>query len=138
MDAQTDGDRPSGGTLKAQISNAVVAVTREFTGRGPTRARTTIRENLVVVLLEDTLTRGERVLVEKDRGERVLDFRREFQQAMREELSGHVERLTGRTVTAMMSANHLDPDLAVEIFVLDGDVVERPFAAEPEAAATAS
>jgi hypothetical protein len=30
-----------------------------------------------------------------------------------------VETVTGRAVTAFMSANHVDPDLTVEIFVLD-------------------
>src|SRR5436305_648522 len=93
---------------------------REYTGRGPTKARTTIRDNLVVVLLEQTLTKGEQVLVEKGRGENVLALRREYQEAMREEASAKVAEITGRNVIAMMSANHLDPDLAVELFVLDG------------------
>ena len=110
------------GSLKAQISNAVVTVTRDYTGRGPTRARTTINETMVVVLLEDTLTRGERTLVDHDREQKVLELRSEFQSAMREELNAQVARLTGRTVVAMMSANHIDPDLAAEIFVLDAPV----------------
>jgi hypothetical protein len=38
---------------------------------------------------------------------------------MREESSAKVAALTGRTVTAMLSANHLDPDLGAEIYVLD-------------------
>jgi hypothetical protein len=38
---------------------------------------------------------------------------------MREESSAKIAELTGRTVTAMLSANHLDPDLAAEIYVLD-------------------
>ena len=110
------------GSLRAQISNAVVTVTRDYTGRGPTRARTTIHDTMVVVLLEDTLTRGERVLVENAREGKVLEFRSEFQRAMREELNAHIERLTGRKVIAMMSSNHVDPDLAVEIFVLDSPI----------------
>jgi hypothetical protein len=38
---------------------------------------------------------------------------------MREESSLMIAELTGRNVIAMMSANHLDPDLAAEIYVLD-------------------
>jgi uncharacterized protein YbcI len=102
------------------ISNAIVGLMREYTGRGPMKARTTLRENLVVVLLEQTLTKGEQVLVAKGRGENVLALRHEYQEAMREEASAKVAEITGRTVIAMMSANHLDPDLAVELFVLDG------------------
>ena len=90
-------------------------------GRGPTRARTSIRDNLVVVLLEDTLTKGERRLVAQGRDIRVLDYRAEFQAAMREDAIAKIEELTGRRVTAFMSANHIDPDLAAELFVLEPD-----------------
>lgn len=66
------------------------------------------------------MTKGERILVGKGRGENVLALRREYQEAMREESSAKVAQLTGRNVIAMMSANHIDPDLAAEIYVLDG------------------
>jgi uncharacterized protein YbcI len=87
------------------------------------RARTTIRDSVVVVMLEQTLTKGEQVLVQKGRQENVLGLRREYQEAMREEASDKVAELTGRNVIAMMSANHIDPDLAAEIYVLDGPPV---------------
>jgi uncharacterized protein YbcI len=109
-----------GGQLGAAISNAVVRTLAEYTGRGPTKARTTIRDNVVLVVLQDTLTKGERALVRNGREEKVIDLRGEFQAAMRGELEAAVERLTGRRVTAFMSSNHIDPDLAAELFVLDG------------------
>jgi uncharacterized protein YbcI len=93
---------------------------REYTGRGPTKARTTIRDNVVLVMLEQTLTKGEQSLASKGRAEKVLEIRHEFQEAMREESSAKVAELTGRPVIAMMSSNHIDPDLAAEIYVLDG------------------
>jgi uncharacterized protein YbcI len=119
MTAETESDRSSNNSVYAAISNAVVKLLREYTGRGPTKARTTIRENVVLVILEQTLTKGEQVLVGKGRGENVLALRHEWQEAMREESSAKVAGLTGREVVAMMSANHLDPDLAAEIYVLD-------------------
>jgi uncharacterized protein YbcI len=120
MSTDAEPERPPGNSIYLAISNAVVGVLREYTGRGPTRARTTIRDNVVLVMLEQALTKGEQVLVEKGRGDRVLALRREYQEAMREEGSARVAELTGRNVVAMMSANHLDPDLGAEIFVLDG------------------
>lgn len=120
MSAETEPERPPGSSLYVTISNAIVGLLREYTGRGPMKARTTLRDNLVVVLLEQTLTKGEQVLVQKGRGENVLTLRHEYQEAMREEASAKVAEITGRNVIAMMSANHLDPDLAVELFVLDG------------------
>jgi uncharacterized protein YbcI len=120
MTTESELRRPSDGTLPSAISTAIVRMMREYTGRGPMKARTTIRDNVVLVMLEQTLTKGEQVLVIKGRSENVLALRREYQEAMREESSDKVAELTGREVVAMMSANHLDPDLAAEIYVLDG------------------
>ncbi len=119
MSTHAETTHPPGGSLYLTISNAIVRLMREYTGRGPMKARTSIRENLVVVLLEQTLTKGEQVLVQKGRQENVLTLRREYQEAMREEASAKIAEITGRGVVAMMSANHLDPDLAVELFVLE-------------------
>ena len=65
-------------------------------------------------------TKGEQSLVAKGRGDRVLALRQEYQAAMRDESSAMVAELTGCNVIAMMSANHIDPDLGAEIYVLDG------------------
>lgn len=120
MPPEPPTDRPSGSAMLVAISNMIVGLMREYTGRGPTKARTTIRDNVVVVVLEQTLTKGEQVLVSKGRADNVLALRREYQEAMRDESSLRISEITGHSVIAMMSANHLDPDLAVEIYVLDG------------------
>ena len=120
MTTGTELKRVSDGTLPSAISTAIVMLMREYTGRGPMKAQTTIRGNVVLVMLEQTLTKGEQVLVKKGRSENVLALRREYQEAMREESSQKIAELTGRNVTAMMSANHLTPDLAAEIYILEG------------------
>jgi uncharacterized protein YbcI len=117
----------TGGELNAAITRAVVAAEREHVGRGPTRARTFYRGNVVVVILGQTMTRAERKLVDAGRGEAVLAIRRELQETMRSDLTAAVERLTRCGVVAFMSASHLDPDLAVEVFVLDRPVPGEPF-----------
>jgi uncharacterized protein YbcI len=119
MAPEHQDERAPDGSLTSAISNAIRQLIADYTGRGPTRARTSIRDNLVVVLLEDTLTKGERRLVVKGRDHRVIDYRREFQDAMREDAIASIEQITGRKVKAFMSANHIDPDLAAEIFVLE-------------------
>ena len=120
MADRTEQDEPTGATLHAAISRAVVGLLRDYTGRGPTSARTTIRENVVLVLLEQTLTKGEQSLVNKGRTDKVIEIRHEFQEAMREESSDKIAELTGRRVLAMLSANHVNPDIGAEIFILDG------------------
>jgi len=107
------------GQLAAAISNAVVKCTREYTGRGPTKARTTMGNDMIVTRIEDTLTKGERSLAESGKGDMVTDIRRCFQMTMREALTAEIEKLTGRKVIAFMSDNHIEPDMGVEIFVLE-------------------
>jgi uncharacterized protein YbcI len=89
------------------------------------KSRTTIRDNVVLVMLEQTLTKGEQSLVRKGRADKVIEIRHEFQEAMREESMAKVAELTGRQVIAMLSANHVNPDLGAEIFVLDGPPDQR-------------
>jgi uncharacterized protein YbcI len=103
----------------AVISTAAVQLMREYTGRGPTKAKTLINEDVVTVLLADTLTRGERKLVESGHSDRVTELRHDYQLLMREDLVEIVERQLERKVIAFMSQNHIDPDLAVEVFVLE-------------------
>src|ERR1700693_651624 len=62
MDQQRENQSPS-----AKIATSVVQVMQAYTGRGPTKAKTTINEDLVTVVLADTLTNGERSLVESGR-----------------------------------------------------------------------
>jgi uncharacterized protein YbcI len=120
--ADQDGSLIAGEKLAA-ISNATVRLLAEYTGRGPTRARTTISGRWVFITLEDTLTKGERQLAANGHGDWVLQTRKHFQSVMQAELQAAVERYTGRQVVAFMSDNHIDPDVAVEVFMLapDGD-----------------
>lgn len=106
------------GEVAAAISSGVVRLLREYTGRGPTRARTYLKGDLISVVLEDTLTKGERSLVLDGEVALVLTARRAYQSTMQRDLITLVETLTGREVLAFLSDNHLEPDIAVESFVL--------------------
>jgi len=108
-----------GGELAAAISRTVVGELSRTTGRGPMKAKTTLGDNGVFVVLEDTLTRGEQSLADAGESEAVLDLRRRWQRVMEEKISLKIEELTGRKVLGFMSDNHIDPDLAVEVFVLE-------------------
>jgi uncharacterized protein YbcI len=118
----SDGSSRDDGRLAAAISTAVVHVFSDHTGRGPTRARTTIDGEVVVVILQDSMTKAERSLVEAGKEAEVLHLRRSFQETMRLDLVAAVERLTASTVQVFMSANHIAPDTAAEIFLLDRSV----------------
>jgi uncharacterized protein YbcI len=112
--------RPTG-QLAAAISKHIVRLYSEYTGRGPTRVRTTIRENHLLCIAQDSMTKGERRLVEAGEADTVVSIRRKFQATMRDDLIGGVELLTGRKVVSFMSDHDAVTDHAAEIFVLDGE-----------------
>jgi uncharacterized protein YbcI len=120
--SQIEQQQPGGGELASGISNGVVRLLRDYTGRGPTRARTYIMGDLVSVVLEDTLTKGERSLVQDGETTLVMNARKAYQRTMQTDLVALVEQLTGRKVRAFLSDNHIEPDVAIESFLLeDGD-----------------
>jgi uncharacterized protein YbcI len=109
-----------GGRLLAEITNRIVAYTREHYGRGPIKAKTYVLDNLIVCVLSDGFIPIERTMVEGGESDRVLDMRRDFQRMMKERYSSMIEELTGRKVLAFLSQAHIDPDLTVEMFLVDG------------------
>lgn len=134
----TSSERASAGSLAAEISNAVVRLLSEYTGRGPTRARTHITEELISVVLRDTLTKGEISLIAAGKTELVLAARKAYQEAMGADLTAAVEHHSGRKVLAFLSDNHLEPDIAIESFVLEprsGEANDN-LQAEPEPASS--
>jgi uncharacterized protein YbcI len=126
IEGTTDtGERPAGGRLNAAVARAVVHAHNEYRGRGPTRAQAFFNEQMIVVLMEDTMTTAERSLVRDGRNDVVFAMRRQMQSTMRADMIASIEDLTGRKVIAFMSANHTAPDYAAELFVLDASVAAK-------------
>jgi uncharacterized protein YbcI len=109
-----------GGRLLAEITNRIVTLMREHYGRGPIKAKTYVLDNLIVCVLGDGFTAIERTMMEGGEPERVLEMRRDFQRMMEVRYSEMVEELTGRKMLAFLSQTHVDPDLTVEMFLMDG------------------
>jgi uncharacterized protein YbcI len=112
----------AGGELNAEIARSVVGIYRHTCGRGPTKARTMFRSDVVVVILEDVLTPAERSLIADGRADAALDMRRSLHAAMRPTLATAIAEATGCLVLAVMSDSSDDPDVTVEIFLLDRPV----------------
>jgi uncharacterized protein YbcI len=107
------------GEMLAQISTALVQLHSRYYGKGPTKAKSHIVDDTVVCILRGGFTTVERTLIETGAVESVYQMRRSFQQAMEEEFRRVVEAATDRRVIAYMSSIHVEPDLAVEVFVLE-------------------
>ena len=112
-------DRLTGGELNAAVTSALVGIHTEYLGRGPRTASTFHHDNVIVTLMHEVLTRAEKALAQTNRDDAVTNIRHLFQKTMQADFAAAVERLTGRTVTAFISGNHVDPDIAAEVFILD-------------------
>jgi len=106
------------GPKLAAISTLTVRLFGQYTGRGPSKARTFIADDMVIVVLQDMLTTGELTLVNNDQAELVLATRRVFHDVMSAELTAGIERILQRSVIAFLGANHIDPDIAIGAFLL--------------------
>ena len=111
-------DRSSLGEMRATISNEIVRLQAEYYGKGPTRAKTYIVEDLVVVVLEESFTRAEKTLAQRGEREAIEHIRRRFQQQMADEFTSVVEQATGRKVRVFLSETNIDQDVSVETFLL--------------------
>jgi len=109
------------GNLARDIARAMVALYKEYVGRGPTQARAYIEPDVITVILQDTMTTAEKTLAEEDEEDLVRGVRRVFQGKFREDAAEIAERLTGRKVRAFLSDHAIDPDIAAEIFVFEQD-----------------
>lgn len=106
------------GEILTAISDGLVALLKEFYGRGPTRAKSYLEDDLVVCVLRGGFTRVEQTLLEGGRGAAVIQQRMAFQDLMRQRFEAVVEDATGRRVIGYMSGNQQDPDIMCEVFIL--------------------
>lgn len=117
MLARVPGKHPTGDAL-AQVTDGLVALHTRFYGKGPTAAKTHYMDDAVVSFLWEGFTKVEETLIASGRGEAVADLRRSFQAAMEDEFTAVIETATGRQVSAYLSQVNIDPNMAVEIFLL--------------------
>jgi uncharacterized protein YbcI len=113
----------SEGVIAGKISTEFVQLFKEHSDRGPTRCRTSIDDDLIIVLLRGGFSRMENTLFDDGKWLDVRSMRHMFQDTMQGRFTEVIERLTGREVAAFMSASHQHPDVQIEAFVLDGGTV---------------
>ena len=120
MQSDTPHQAPSSapGDVRTQISDGIVALLKEYYGRGPEKTKTYVTNDLVVCLLRGGFTPVEQTLLDGGHGEDVIRQRMAFQEVMRERFEKVVADATGRRVIGFMSGNHQDPDMICEVFVL--------------------
>lgn len=106
------------GDVLTAISDGMVALLKEFYGRGPSRAKSYYHDDLVVCLLRGGFSQVEQTLLEGGRGSAVIQQRMEFQDLMRDRFEAVIKAATGRDVIGFMSGNQQGPDIMCEVFIL--------------------
>jgi uncharacterized protein YbcI len=122
-------DTESGQSLLLQISNAMVRMQKEFFGKGPTKAKSYMFDDMLLVVMREGLTTAEKTMLEFGHPNQVRQFRQLFQDEMTEKLTGMVEDLTGRQVVNYQSQVLFDPDMSLEIFVFESSGEQTAIAA---------
>jgi uncharacterized protein YbcI len=113
--------RLAGGHLLAAISTSIVGILREHYGRGPMKAKTYALDDIIVVVMRGSgFTPLEQTIMDSGQPERVVEMREDFQRVMAERYKDTIEELTGRKVLAFLSQAHVEPDITMEIFFVDG------------------
>jgi uncharacterized protein YbcI len=114
----TQSEQRSNMTL--EISNAMVSLYKKQFGRGPTKTRTRFcGDDMIVVILEDTLTPAERNMVKMGEHQRLRDLRMFFQYSSVREFCEPIEQITGRTVRSFLSGIDTEVEgLSMETFIL--------------------
>jgi uncharacterized protein YbcI len=117
---EASGSEATHGEELAQITNGIVRLFSEYYGRGPTRAKSYLLDDVyVVTVLRDTLTTVERTLADTGHGEQVRSVRLTFQEALADTFKAVVEDALGRKVVAYHSQLLIDADMGFELFVLE-------------------
>jgi uncharacterized protein YbcI len=106
------------GDVLTAISDGLVALLKDFYGRGPTRAKSYFEDDLVVCVLRGGFSRVEQTLLDGGRGAAVINQRMEFQEVMRQRFEAVIEDATGQRVIGFMSGNQQQPNMMCEVFVL--------------------
>jgi uncharacterized protein YbcI len=106
------------GAMLATITAGLVELHKRYHGKSPSRASTYTVNDTVVSMLKDGFTEIDKALIAEGNNSAVAGTRHTNRATGEDEFSTVVEEATGRTVIAHLSAVHSDPDVAVELFVL--------------------
>jgi uncharacterized protein YbcI len=124
MDVPLAGDRQAvlgGGQLLSAISTRIVAILRERYGRGPMKAKTYALDDILVVVMRGSgFTSLEQTIMDSGEPDRIVAMRHDFQRMMTKRFTATIEELTGRNVVAFLSQAHVEPDITIEVFFIDG------------------
>ena len=119
-------ERPTKGTIEAEVANAVARFHREQQGRGAADVRVHLLGDLVIVRCAGIFTPTEAHLAATVEGRRLIKSARRELRAINH---GEIETIIGNIVGAGVQRSYGDVDVdaaeQMEVFVLESDVEKR-------------
>jgi uncharacterized protein YbcI len=123
LETQDEARPLAGGQLLAAISTSIVGILREHYGRGPMKAKTYAIDDIIVIVMRGSgFTPLEQTIMNSGEPDRVVAMREDFQRVMASRYTELIEELTGRKVVAFLSQAHVEPDITIETFFVDGSI----------------
>jgi uncharacterized protein YbcI len=85
------------------------------------KAKTYALDDIIVCVMRGSgFTPLEQTIMDSGEPDRVVEMREDFQRVMADRYKNAIEELTGRKVVAFLSQAHVEPDITMEIFFIDG------------------
>ena len=112
-------EQPVPGALLAEVTNAVVQLHRSHYGKGPTRSKSYLLDDVLICVMSDVFTTVERTLIDAGEVDKVRQTRLAFEEAMRDRFAEAIEEIVGRRVLGFTSQVLVDRDVAIQLFVLE-------------------
>jgi uncharacterized protein YbcI len=119
--ADQSHEQPASGRVLAEITNAIVRLHRTHYGKGPTRSKSYLIDDVLICVMREIFTTVERTLIDAGEDDMVRQTRLAFQEAMQDTFKSAIEEILGRPVLGITSQVLIDRDTAIEVFVLGPD-----------------
>jgi uncharacterized protein YbcI len=115
---ENSNEREPAGEVRSQLQRSLVALLTEYHGRGPSRAKVFVDENVITCVFEEPFTWAERRLIGSGQEEHVHRGRALLREEQAARIRSLVEGATGRRLLAFMGQSHTNPDVLVWVLLL--------------------
>ncbi|HEX8158940.1 MAG TPA: DUF2294 domain-containing protein [Solirubrobacteraceae bacterium] len=112
-------DVEDGAGMLARLSNEMVRAQKRYFGKGPTKAKSYMLDDLLLIVMRGGMTTAEKTMLDFDQADKVREFRQTFENEMTQRLTDMVQDITGRKVIGYQSQIMFEPDVVVEMFIFD-------------------
>lgn len=114
------------GEAEAEFTKAIIALEKDYLGRGPSEARTFFLNDMIVVRLRGILTPAESKLAQSpDNRELIKETRRRLFESARSMVEEMVHQITGCKLVSLHTDMSTKTGERIIVLTVDSDIDER-------------